>query len=173
MGFDCVDILAEKYKIALKKSRFRALVGKGEIGGKQVLLVKPLTFMNLSGEAVRKIANYYKIDTKKELVVIYDDTDLAIGAIRLKAKGSAGSHNGMKSIVENLGSEQFCRVRVGIGKRAENADMVDFVLGRFAPADRKEIDKALERAAESVVDIIINGIDCAMNDFNGNSKNNS
>lgn len=173
MGFDCVDILAEKYKIALKKSRFRALVGKGEIGGKQVLLVKPLTFMNLSGEAVRKIANYYKIDTKKELVVIYDDTDLAIGAIRLKAKGSAGSHNGMKSIVENLGSEQFCRVRVGIGKRAENADMVDFVLGRFAPADRKEIDKALERAAESVVDIISNGIDCAMNDFNGNSKNNS
>ena len=173
MGFDCIDILAEKYKIVLKKSRFQALVGKGDIEGNQVLLVKPLTFMNLSGEAIRKIANYYKIDTKKELIVIYDDTDLAIGAIRLKAKGSAGSHNGMKSIVSNLGSEQFYRVRVGIGKRAENADMVDFVLGRFAPADRKEIDKALERAAESVVDIMSNGIDSAMNNFNGNPKNNS
>ena len=166
MGFDVVDKLAGKYGIKMKRSRFTALAGKGEIGGEPVLLVKPQTFMNLSGEAVGRILKYYKADAAKELIVIYDDTDLDVGKIRIKARGSAGGHNGMKSIIAHLSSEEFVRIRIGIGKRAENAEMVDFVLGRFDGAERKEIEEAQERAVLAVEEILKNGVDRAMNMYN-------
>lgn len=166
MGFDCIDILADRLGIRMKQSRFGALVGKGTIGGEQVLLVKPLTFMNLSGAAVGPLAKYYKIDTKKELIVIYDDSDMDVGRIRIRKKGSAGSHNGMKSVVQHLGHEEFLRIRVGIGRRPEYMDMVDYVLGRFSSEERKTIDEALGRAAEAAEDVVRNGADHAMNNYN-------
>jgi len=166
MGFDFIDRISSKYKIPMKRSRFTALVGKGEIKGEQVMLVKPQTFMNLSGEAVGRIVKFYKADWKKDLVVVYDDTDLDIGKIRLKAKGSAGGHNGMKSIISHVGGEDFKRIRIGIGKRGENSDMIDFVLGKFAPADRKEIDIAIDNAVLAMEEIIVSGIETAMNRYN-------
>jgi len=166
MGFDCVDILAEKLNIKFKRSRFNALVGKGKLAGQDVLLVKPQTYMNLSGLAVGGLMKYYKLDPKKDLVVIYDDTDLDIGRIRIRKKGSAGGHNGMKSIISNVGTDEFVRIRVGIGSHGEAVDMVDFVLGSFTASERRQIDDALSRAAEAVEDLAGNGADHAMNHFN-------
>ena len=165
MGFDCIDKLAARHRIEMKRSRFRALVGKGMIAGKQVILCKPTTFMNLSGEAVSRLVNYFKIGLEN-LVVIYDDTDLDVGKIRIKGKGSAGSHNGMKNIVQCLGSSDFKRVRVGIGKRDERTEMVDFVLGTFSSSERKLIEEAQDNATESVEDILSNGVEHAMNKYN-------
>lgn len=167
MGFDCVDILAERLGVKFKQSRFGALVAKGVWKGEQVILVKPLTYMNLSGNAVAPIAKYYRIDTKKELVVIFDDTDTDIGKIRIREKGSAGGHNGMKSIISHLGHEEFIRIRVGIGKRPEQMDMADFVLSRFNSADRRLIDEAQEKTADAALDMIENGVSHAMNRYNG------
>lgn len=167
MGFEVIDKLAGKHAIKMKRSRFTALVGKGEIAGVPVILVKPQTFMNLSGEAVGRIVKYYKANPEKDLVVIYDDTDLDVGKLRIKAHGSAGGHNGMKSIIAHLGSEAFARIRIGIGKRDADADMVDFVLGRFDSEDKKQIDTAIEDAADAVEAILTEGIDRAMNRFNG------
>ena len=166
VGFDTIDILAEKYGIKMGKSLFRAMVGKGMIDGEKVLLVKPLTYMNLSGTAIRPIVRFYKVDPSKQLVVIYDDADLDVGRIRVRAKGSAGSHNGMKNIVEQLGTTEFPRVRVGIGKRPEHMDMVDYVLSRFPEEDRASIRTAMEKAAEAAVTILKEGCDRAMNLFN-------
>lgn len=166
-GFDTIDILAEKLGIRMKKTVFHAMVGKGMAGSEKVLLVKPLTFMNRSGNAIRAVSRFYKIDPAKELIVIYDDSDLEEGRLRLRKKGSAGSHNGMKSVIEGANTETFNRIRVGIGRRPEQMGMVDFVLGRFDPETRKRMEEAYERAAEAAVDIVENGMDHAMNHFNG------
>ena len=165
-GFDTVDILADKLNIKMKKSVFRALTGKGMIGGKKVLLVKPLTFMNLSGTAVKAVCRFYKTDPAKELLVIYDDSDLEEGRLRLRKKGSAGSHNGMKSIISCLGTEEFNRIRIGIGRRPEEMDMVDYVLGRYDKETRKVMEEAFGRAADAAIDIVENGMDHAMNQYN-------
>ena len=165
-GFDTVDILAEKLNVKMKKTVFNAMVGKTVIGGEKTLLVKPLTFMNLSGNAVRSVCRFYKIDPKEKLVVIYDDSDLEEGRLRLRKKGSAGSHNGMKSIVSCLGTEEFFRIRVGIGKRPEQMDMVDYVLGRYDKETRKIMEDAFARAADAAVDIVEHGMDHAMNQYN-------
>lgn len=166
MGFDCIDILAKKLNVKLKRSKFGALVGKCTVGSEAVLLVKPLTFMNLSGNAIGPLAKYYKVDTKSQLIVIYDDTDLDVGKIRIRKKGSAGGHNGMKSIIQHLGHEEFLRIRVGIGKRPEYMDMIDFVLGTFPANERKLIDEALANAADAAEDAVRNGADHAMNRYN-------
>ena len=165
-GFDTVDVLAEKWNIKLKKSVFHALVGKGMIGREKVLLVKPLTFMNLSGNAVRAVSRFYRIDPEKDLIVIYDDSDLEEGQLRLRKKGSAGSQNGMKSVISSLGTESFSRIRIGIGHRPEQMDMVDYVLGRFDKETRKIMEEAFVKAADAAADIIENGMDHAMNQFN-------
>ena len=166
MGFDCVDILAGELKAKFKRSKFGAEVAKAEIGGEQVLLVKPLTYMNLSGNAIAPLAKYYKVDTKKDLVVIYDDTDTDVGKIRIRKKGSAGGHNGMKSIIANLGHEEFTRIRIGIGKRPEYMDMINFVLGRFPAEERKLVDEAQKRACDAAQEIVKKGADFAMNRYN-------
>ena len=165
-GFDTIDILAEKLNVIMKKTVFNAMVGKTVIGGEKTLLVKPLTFMNLSGNAVRSVCRFYKIDPKEKLVVIYDDSDLEEGRLRLRKKGSAGSHNGMKSIVSCLGTEEFFRIRVGIGNRPEQMDMVDYVLGRYDKETRKIMEDAFAKAADAAVDIVEHGMDHAMNQFN-------
>lgn len=166
VGFDTIDLLAERYQIKMGRSLFRAQVGKGMIGGRKVLLVKPLTFMNLSGTAIRPIIRFYKADPAKDLVVIYDDADLDVGKLRVRAKGSAGSHNGMKNIVEQLGTTEFARVRVGIGRRPEGTDMVDYVLSSFPEEERKQVEGAMEQAADAAVMILEKGCDAAMNQFN-------
>lgn len=166
MGFDVIDKLALKLGAKMKISRFTARVGKTEIAGEQVLLVKPQTFMNLSGEAILRIANYYKVDIEKELIVIYDDTDINIGSIRIKGRGSAGGHNGMKSIIACLKTEEFTRIRVGIGSKENDSDMVDFVLGHFDKKDREEIEKAQDSACDAVEDIIAHDVEYAMNKYN-------
>lgn len=166
VGFDTVDILAEKLNVKMKKTVFNALVGKAVIGGEKVLLVKPLTFMNLSGNAIKAVSRFYKVDPKSQLIVIYDDADLEEGKLRLRKKGSAGSHNGMKSIIERLGTEDFSRIRIGIGKRPEQMDMVNYVLGRFDKETRVVMEQAFEKAAEAAIDIVENGMDHAMNHYN-------
>ena len=165
-GFDVIDLLAEKYQIKMGRSLFRAQAGKGIINGKKVLLVKPLTFMNLSGTAIRPIVRFYKANPEKELIVIYDDADLDPGKLRIRAKGSAGSHNGMKNIIEQLGTEKFPRIRVGIGKRPENMDMVEFVLSRFSKEERAEVESAMEKAVDATAVILTDGCDAAMNQYN-------
>lgn len=165
-GFETIDVLSERLDIKMKKTVFNALVGKGMIGNEKVLLVKPLTFMNLSGSAISAVARFYKIDVEKELVVIYDDSDLDPGKLRLRKKGSAGSHNGMKSVVGRLGTEVFSRIRIGIGKRPEQMDMVDFVLGRYDKETRAVMEQAFVRAADAAEDIVRHGMDHAMNHFN-------
>lgn len=166
VGFDTIDILAEKYQIKMGKSLFRAQIGRGMIAGEKVILVKPQTFMNLSGTAIRPIIRFYKADPAKNLIVIYDDADLDVGKLRVRAKGSAGSHNGMKNIVEQLQTTEFARVRVGIGKRPEQTDMVDYVLSAFPPEERKEVEHTMEKAAAAVVTILEKGCDAAMNQYN-------
>ncbi len=167
VGFDTIDVLADRLNVKMKKTVFNALVGKAMIGGEKVLLVKPLTFMNLSGNAIKAVSRFYKIDPKTQLIVIYDDADLEEGKLRLRKKGSAGSHNGMKSIISMLGTEEFSRIRIGIGKRPEQMDMVDFVLGHFDKQTRVVMEDAFKKASTAAIDIIENGMDHAMNHFNG------
>ena len=164
-GFDCIDVLAPMLGIKVNRLRCKALTGKGKSGSEQVILAKPQTFMNLSGQAVAPLMNYYKIDISR-LIVIYDDSDLDVGKIRIRKSGSSGGHNGMKDIIRMTGTQDFIRIRVGIGKRPEFMEMPDYVLGRPDAQERKLLDEALERAAKAAIDIMENGADHAMNMFN-------
>lgn len=166
VGFDTIDELVEEHHIPQGGVKFRALYGKGTIGGEKAILAKPLTFMNLSGEAVRALVDYFKIDVKEELIVIYDDIDLEPGKIRVRAKGSAGGHNGMKNIVKHLGTQEFARVRVGVGEKPKGWDLADYVLSRFSKEERKQVDEAIETSCKAVACIVEHGVDAAMNQFN-------
>ena len=128
VGFDVIDTLADKYNISVTERKSRAFCGKGIIAGQKVLLVKPQTYMNLSGESVRGIVDYFKIDTEAELLVIYDDISLDVGQLRIRKKGSAGGHNGIKNIIQHLGSNVFLRIKVGVGEKPKEYDLVDYVL---------------------------------------------
>ncbi len=165
-GFDTLDILAKKLNIKMNHTFFRAKIGKGNIGSEKVILVKPQTYMNSSGESLKPLVKFYRGDPSKKLLVIYDDIDLDIGKIRIRAKGSAGSHNGMKSVIENLKTENFARIRIGVGHCPKELDLVDFVLGRFSPEERKTVETAMEEAANAVYTIINEGVEKAQNDFN-------
>ena len=165
MGFDVINEISKKYDIKVSKSKFDALYGMGEINKKKVILVKPQTYMNLSGESIIKFKKFYKI-SNKDIIVIYDDIDLDLGSIRLKPKGGPGTHNGMKSVVENLNTEEFIRVRVGIGKPENKVDMINYVIGAIPKREKEILEKSIKLAAESVIDILENGIDDAMNKFN-------
>lgn len=165
MGFLAIDKLAEKHGIKVNKLKHKALTGDGFIFGQKALLVKPQTYMNLSGESVREIVSYYDIDLE-DLIVIYDDFDLEIGTIRIRKKGSAGSHNGMKSIIGQIQSKDFPRIRIGIGKSGGGAEWKDFVLGKTSKQDEKLIEDAVDRAADAAGCILEKGIDKAMNEYN-------
>ncbi len=167
IGFDAVDVIAKRYSAKLSKSEFRSKTANCVISGEKVLLVKPQTFMNLSGEAIRPLLDYYKADPVKELIVISDDVALDAGRIRIRKKGSAGGHNGLKNIIKNLGTEDFIRIRIGAGKLPAGQDMISFVLGRNDRKERQTLESAFERAADAVETIIARGVDEAMNRFNG------
>ena len=165
MGFNVINEISDKCNIKVSKSKFDALYGMGEIEGKKVILVKPQTYMNLSGESIIKFKKFYKI-SNKEIIVIYDDIDLPVGDIRLKPKGGAGTHNGMKSVIQNLNTEEFIRVRVGIGAPENKEDMINYVIGAIPKREKEILNESTKKASESVIEILQNGIDVAMNKFN-------
>lgn len=166
IGFDSVDEIIEKYEIPSSGISMKGMYGKGRIGGEKVMLVKPLTYMNLSGHCIRAFSDYYKIDVPNELIVIYDDVDLPEGSVRIRKKGSAGSHNGMKSIIEQLGTEEFIRIRVGIGPKPERADLADFVLSPFSRSGRAKVEEVVEEVPDIIEKIITSGVSEAMNHYN-------
>ena len=166
VGFDAIDVLAEKYNIKVENAKGRALTGSGRIEGQSVLLVKPLTYMNLSGESIRALTDFYKIDETSQLIVIYDDISLPPGQLRIREKGSAGGYNGIKSIISHLGGQEFLRIKVGVGEKPAGWDLADYVLSRFAEDDRKKVEEALERAADAAVCLMTDGVEAAMNEYN-------
>lgn len=166
VGFDAIDVLVDEYRIPSSGKQHKAMYGKGVIEGQKVILAKPMTYMNLSGEAVRAMVDYYKIDPETELLVIFDDISLAPGNIRIRKKGSAGGHNGIKSIITHLGTQNFQRIKVGVGEKPKNWDLADYVLGAFSKDDRKLINEALERSAKAAALIVQGEIDEAMNLYN-------
>lgn len=166
IGFAMIDALAEKYHISVRDIKGRAMTGKGIINGQKALLVKPLTFMNLSGESIRSLVDYYKVDTAGELIVVSDDINLPAGQIRIRKKGSAGGHNGLKNIIAQLGSEDFQRIRIGVGGKPEDYDLVDYVLGHFSKEEKVLMREAVLRAVEAAELMLTGDTDKAMNEFN-------
>lgn len=165
IGFSVIDELAEKYNISINNKKHKAILGSGCIEGEKVILAMPQTFMNLSGESVRALVDFYKCEPK-DIIVIYDDIDLAVGGLRIRKKGSAGGHNGMKNIILHLNSQEFVRVRVGVGQKPENMDLADYVLSRFDKEDLPMIRESCTKACEAVGVILAEGADAAMNRFN-------
>ena len=165
MGFNVINKIAEEYKIQVNKKKFDGLIGDGIIEGKKVILLKPQTYMNLSGKSIIQVINFYKIPIEN-ICVIYDDTDTDIGKIRIRKKGSSGSHNGMKSVVEELQTEEFARVRVGIGKPKFKTDMINYVIGPIPEEEIELLNKGTTKAKMAIVEALKNGIDIAMNKYN-------
>ena len=165
IGFDTIDLLAKRNSININKIKFKSVYGEGTIGSEKVLLVKPQTYMNNSGITVRDIYNFYKVPIEN-VIIIVDDIDIDFSRVRIKGKGSAGSHNGLKSIIQLLGRDDFPRVKIGIGSKKENQDLANFVLSRFSKDEREIIEGSILTAAESVETIIKHSLDQAMNEFN-------
>jgi PTH1 family peptidyl-tRNA hydrolase len=170
VGFMTLDQLAKAGGIDILEKKHKALIGKGMIDGKKVVLAKPMTYMNLSGESVRELVDFYKIDETAELIVISDDVSLPPGQLRVRKKGSAGGHNGLKNIILHLGHDQFIRLRMGVGEKPAAYDMKDYVLGHFTGDDKKLIDEAAKRGADCIRMIMDQGPDAAMNSFNASVK---
>lgn len=166
IGFDVIDAIAEKYDISVLEKKHKALIGKGYIDGQKVILAKPLTYMNLSGESVRELVDYYKIDEQEELIVIYDDISLDVGQLRIRKKGSAGGHNGIKNIIAHLGHDTFIRIKVGVGEKPKGYDLADYVLGHFSTAERKIMNESAEKATDAVKIMMFEDADAAMNVYN-------
>ena len=167
VGFDMIDRLAAQENIGVLEKKHKAVIGKGVVSGQKCILAKPQTFMNLSGESIRELLGYYKADVSSQLIVISDDISLEPGQLRIRKKGSAGVHNGLKNIIANLGHDGFIRVKLGVGEKPRGWDLVDYVLGRFSPKDRQAVDEAIDLAADAVRMIIAEGPDAAMNRYNG------
>lgn len=166
VGFDGIDLLSKTYQIPLNQNFGKAIVGKGLIEGQKVILVKPQTYMNLSGHSLSEIMTYFKEDPETQLIVLYDDISLEPGSLRIRLKGSAGGHNGIKSIIQCLGTEVFSRIKIGVGNKPDKMDLADHVLGHFSREDRVEVDKSLENACEAVRYIVQDQASVAMNLFN-------
>ena len=166
MGFNVINKIADEYGIDVNKKKFDGLISDKEIiENNKVILLKPQTYMNLSGKSIIQVINFYKIDLK-DIIVIYDDVDVEKGKIKIRKQGSAGSHNGMKSVIEELGSEEFIRIRVGIGKPEFKGDMVNYVIGAISDEDSLALEEGVNKAKEAVVEILKNGVDLAMNKYN-------
>lgn len=165
IGFETIDYIAEKYNIKVNKLKFKSLYGETNIGGEKVFLIKPQTYMNLSGEALREFSAFYKIPPEN-IIVISDDINLAAGRIRIRAKGSDGGHNGLKSIIYQLGSDCFPRIRLGVGAPDAGRELAGFVLGRFSKEEIPVLEDAIVRAKNAVEEIIEKSIDSAMNKYN-------
>ncbi len=166
MGFDVVDRLAYQHNITMDTVKHKALLGKGVIGGQKVLLAKPLTYMNLSGESVRALVDFYKV-TPADIIVVYDDIALDLGRIRVREKGSAGGHNGMKNIILHLGTQEFVRVRVGVGEKPPRMDLADYVLSRYKAEEMPLVREGVVDAASAIELILEQDAQAAMNRYNG------
>ncbi len=165
IGFDVITHLSDNFNIPLNMKKHKALCGSGFIGGEKVILAQPQTYMNLSGESVRELADFYKVPSE-QIIIIYDDISLDVGQLRLRAKGSAGGHNGIKSIISHLGTQEFPRIKVGVGNKPANWDLADYVLGRFPKEEEPIMRGALKRAADACEDLISKGMEYAMNQYN-------
>ncbi len=165
MGFDVINLLGKKYDIEVNKSKFKSLYGTGVIEGKKVILLKPQTFMNLSGEAVFEIVSFYKLNLD-DIIVIYDDLDIEPGKIRIRKSGSPGSHNGIKSVTHYLKTNNFPRVRVGIGTPDKDVNLIEYVIGAIDSEEKEKLTEGVEKATNAVVEILKNNIDIAMNKYN-------
>lgn len=165
VGFSVIDEFSERHNIKIETSKHKALIGKGMADGERVILAMPQTFMNLSGESIRAIMDFYKC-TPDDLIVVYDDIDLEAGRLRIRQKGSAGGHNGMKNIILHTGSQDFARVRVGVGKKPDNMDLADYVLSRFGRDELPVIRQACREACDALDIMLSEGIASAMNRFN-------
>lgn len=165
-GYMAIDAIANHLNIDVDTAKFKSLIGQGFINGEKVLLLKPLTYMNLSGEAIVEALNYYKLDAEDELIVIYDDISLDVGKLRLRSKGSAGGHNGIKNIIAHLGSDKFKRIKIGVGAKPAHFDLADYVLGHFSKEDMDIMKTACNNAYEAVCVSISDSFESAMNKFN-------
>ena len=170
IGFDTVDALAERYHISITEKKHKALCGSGVIEGTKVILAKPQTYMNLSGESIAEIVNFYKLDPESEMLIIFDDISLAPGNIRVRKKGSAGGHNGIKSIIASVGTQNFMRIKVGVGEKPDGWDLADHVLGHFCAEDRVLVEAAIKDAEDAALLILQGEVDKAMNDFNAKKQ---
>lgn len=164
IGFDAIDEIAQNFNIELNKKKFKGVCGEGFIGGEKVILLKPSTFMNLSGESVREVLDFYKL-TEEEVLVIYDDISLDVGKIRIREKGSAGGHNGIKSIISHMGTDVFSRIKIGVGQ--PKGDLVNHVLGKFSKEERSDLDEVIVAVVKAAKVIVNNDTKEAMNKFNG------
>lgn len=165
MGFDTINKLAKQYNIEINKKKFKGLYGTGIIEGKKVILLKPQTYMNLSGESIREIVDFYKIQTE-DIILIYDDIDIDVGIIKIRKKGGPGTHNGMKSVIKHLGTGDFARVRVGIGSPQNKSDLINYVIGAISKEEQEKLDLSTTLAKEALIEIIKNDVNTAMNKFN-------
>ena len=165
VGFSVIYNISDAYGIAVDTKKHKALIGKGMIEGEKVVLAMPQTYMNLSGESVRELMDFYKCDLQ-DLIVIYDDISLDVGKIRIRAKGSAGGHNGIKNIIAHLNTQEFARIKVGVGEKPPKMDLADYVLGRFSKEEQPIIRESADRVREAVADIIMHDVSYAMNKYN-------
>ena len=165
-GFEVIDVLASEYNIEAEGKKFRATVGRGMIEGHKVLLAKPQTYMNLSGQSVRNMVDFYKIDESSRLIVICDDVSLAVGQIRIRERGSSGGQKGLSSIINHLGTQEFIRVRVGIGEKPSRMALSDYVLSQFTKEEREVMEESYENAKKAIVDILDGDVSKAMNVWN-------
>ena len=165
MGFDTVNKLAKQYDIEINKNKFKGLYGMGNIEGEKVIILKPQTYMNLSGESIKEAIDFYKIENKN-LIIVYDDIDIKPGTIKLRKTGGPGTHNGMKSVIQNIQITEFPRVRVGIGMPEHKNDLINYVIGKIPEEEKETLDKSTTIAKDAVIEIIKNGVDMAMNKFN-------
>lgn len=166
IGFDVIDALADSNRIGMTEKKHKAVIGKGIIAGQKVLLAKPQTYMNLSGESVRELVDYFKIDETIELIVISDDISLDVGQLRIRKKGSAGGHNGLKNIILHLGHDSFHRIKMGVGEKPKNFDLADYVLGHFTKEERLIMDESVKDACKAIELMINDDVDGAMNLYN-------
>ncbi len=166
VGFAVIDAIADKYNISVTERKHRAFCGKGIVEGQKVLLVKPQTYMNLSGESVRSALDFYKADSESELLVIYDDVSLDTGQLRIRKKGSAGGHNGIKNIIQHLGNDVFLRIKVGVGEKTKEYDLADYVLGHFSKADQEQMEEGYRNAVAAAGLIVQGETEQAMNVYN-------
>ncbi|MEG0711248.1 MAG: aminoacyl-tRNA hydrolase [Niameybacter sp.] len=169
IGFEAIDKLADIHHISVNRSKFKALVGEGTIGGEKVVLMKPQTYMNLSGEAVTACKSWYKI-SDEDLIIMYDDVSLGVGDIRIRKNGSSGGHNGIKSIIAQLGTDVFPRVKIGVGEKPKGWDLADYVLGKFTDEDNKILGERLKAVCEAVETMVKKNVETAMNNYNGKTR---
>lgn len=165
IGFDAITRISDDYGIPLNMKKHKAICGTGYIEGQKVILAQPQTYMNLSGESIRELSDFYKVPAEN-IIIIYDDICLDIGQLRVRAKGSAGGHNGIKSIISHLGTQEFPRIRVGVGNKPDGWDLADYVLGRFPKEEQPIVRFALERASKACTDLIVQGMEYTMNQYN-------